>query len=254
MRPPAGLAPRSGRLGQRLRRNARYFAELRAGLRRGMIISADSPRRRESSGNEPSHGVVHVDTTGTASKAGARSTMITGKPSSRAAASLGATPPLSFVTTTSIERDRSSASSPSSVNGPRSSTSSLRAGTRPAGGSTVRTKTTTGRTRTTPGSAGRWSGTPAGRQRAGKRPTPTTVRVSSDPRIRLTANSSTIRRRQNSSSASSSIGRLTMSPGRAAACLYRLSSLRRAPASPAHWGRCVSPDTRRHAAALTPAD
>ena len=53
--------------------------------------------------------------------------MTTGTPSSRAAASLGASrPPLSLVTSTSMACSRSRARSPSRVNGPRSSSTRIR--------------------------------------------------------------------------------------------------------------------------------
>ena len=74
--------------------------------------------------------------------AGGRSTITTGRPSSRAATSLAAvrSPPLSRQTTTSIRCSRSSARSASAVTRPGPRTKRCRAGSGPVGGSSARSR------------------------------------------------------------------------------------------------------------------
>ena len=74
-----------------------------------------------------------VATAGAPAGGGGRRRSSTGRPASRAAASLGAGPPLSLVTSTSTRCSRSSARSPSRVKGPRSRTRAYAAGSGGAG-------------------------------------------------------------------------------------------------------------------------
>ena len=83
-----------------------------------------------------------VVTTTVPSGSGGRSTMTTRTPREAAASSLASVigPPLFLVTSSPTPWLRISADSPSTVYGPRSSTSVMRGGTAPSGGSTVRTR------------------------------------------------------------------------------------------------------------------
>lgn len=84
-------------------------------------------------------------TTRTPAGGAGRRTTTTGSPRSRAARSFAAVaePPLSLVTSTSMRCSRSSAVSPSTVYGPRSSRTRARRGSGGSGGSTARTRNRT---------------------------------------------------------------------------------------------------------------
>ena len=104
----------------------------RGSTRRGATRPERAPR------SAPSRPRSTVGTSGR----GGRRTTITGSPRSRATSSLASVcvPPLSLVTTRSIAWRSTSARSPSTVYGPRSSSTSWRAGSGGPGGSTQRTR------------------------------------------------------------------------------------------------------------------